>query len=398
MSKRRILIVDDMIVNRKLMKKVLQPIHNEIEFYDAEDGIKAMDILNKKEIDLVILDLMMPGKDGYQVLKEIKMDDDLKSIPVIVNSALDNMNSIEKTLKLGAIDYFTKPITVEEMKVIIPLKVKNALTYYYQRRQLLKYNKKIKEELDLANILQKSLINPKGDNDLIKIISKYIPSSQIGGDYLECIKDQDKLWFIVADVAGHGVAAAMVSSMIKAMFTHCIKDSNSPKAILEEINETFINISDNKHLCFTAFIGLLEGDVLKYSNAGHPYPIIISQNLSNCSMLEESQFPIGMFSKVDYKENYINFKKNDIIVAYTDGIYEVENSNKDYTHEDVFNFIENNKQYLSIDNKMRVSKKNKDIDNVLIDYFMEKMLMFFGGKDKKGFKDDIGIMTLKKLK
>ncbi len=159
----KILVVDDMVVNRKLMKKVLKNSVEEVYFYEAEDGFQAIDLVREKDIDLVILDLMMPGKDGYQVLREIKGNAETKEIPVIVNSAVDDMTSIKETLSLGALDYFTKPITADQMKVIIPLKVRNALKYYEQRKELIKVNEKMLQELKIANVLQKALITEKGE-------------------------------------------------------------------------------------------------------------------------------------------------------------------------------------------------------------------------------------------
>jgi len=88
-----ILIVDDMLVNRKLMKKVLSDTLPDICFLDAEDGFQALECLDKQEIDLVILDLMMPGKDGYEVLADMKKDHRHQDIPVIVNSAVTDMET-----------------------------------------------------------------------------------------------------------------------------------------------------------------------------------------------------------------------------------------------------------------------------------------------------------------
>ena len=122
-----ILVVDDTLFNRKLMLEVLETKIDNARYLQAEDGIEAIEIVKTNEVDLVILDLMMPNKNGYEVLKELKNNPLYSDIPIIVNSSVTDMDSIKQTLEMGAVDYFTKPLTPEQMEVIIPLKVNNTL-------------------------------------------------------------------------------------------------------------------------------------------------------------------------------------------------------------------------------------------------------------------------------
>ena len=131
-----ILIVDDLISNRKLIRLILSKSVKDIEIYDVENGTEALACMNDNDIQIVILDLVMPEMSGFEVLKEIKAKEKTKDIIVIVNSALDDTDSIREALELGAYDYFTKPFTKEEKEIILPLKIKNALKTQQQRRFL----------------------------------------------------------------------------------------------------------------------------------------------------------------------------------------------------------------------------------------------------------------------
>ncbi len=170
----RILVVDDMLVNRKLMKKVLKDSIDDIGFLDAEDGFQAIEVLEQEDVHLVILDLMMPGKDGYEVLEDMKKHPQFMDIPVIVNSAVNDMESIKKTLEMGAMDYFTKPITPEQMKVIIPLKANNALKFYEQKKELKEKNTRMKNELKIASLLQCSLFRNEENQEKMSIYQRYM--------------------------------------------------------------------------------------------------------------------------------------------------------------------------------------------------------------------------------
>lgn len=132
----KILIVDDVLSNRKLIRLILNKAVKDIEIYDVEDGVQAIEFIEKNDIQVVILDLIMPIVNGFQVLKSIKEKEKTKDVIVIVNSALDDIESIKEALELGAYDYFTKPFTKEQKEIILPLKIKNALKSREQQRLL----------------------------------------------------------------------------------------------------------------------------------------------------------------------------------------------------------------------------------------------------------------------
>ena len=103
-----ILIADDNRVNRLLLNRSLEEQGHTIVF--AEHGREALDLLRSQGVDLLLLDVLMPELDGYQVLAELKTDAHLRDIPVIMTSSLDELDSVVKCVEMGAEDYLTKPI------------------------------------------------------------------------------------------------------------------------------------------------------------------------------------------------------------------------------------------------------------------------------------------------
>lgn len=116
MYKGTILIVEDKDEFRKIYGDRLR--FAKYEVLDAGNGDEALNLLRKEKIDLVITDINMPKKDGYELIQEMKTDDSLKHIPVIVMSVYDQGDHIKKALMLGAADYLVKgmytPNTVTE--------------------------------------------------------------------------------------------------------------------------------------------------------------------------------------------------------------------------------------------------------------------------------------------
>ena len=120
-----LLLVDDEAHNRKLLRMVLR--QGDYTFSEAEDGRQALAILDQERVDLVLLDLMMPSPNGFDVIHAMRSNDRLRDIPVIVASASTAPDDVERSLSLGAADYFMKPLTEWDIRFQLPIKVRNAI-------------------------------------------------------------------------------------------------------------------------------------------------------------------------------------------------------------------------------------------------------------------------------
>src|SRR5512136_403653 len=105
----RLLLVDDEAHSRKLLRMVLRA--GDFDFIEAGDGKEALAIMAEQPIDLMLLDLMMPTPNGFDVIQEMQKDERLRAIPFIVASASSAPEDVERSLELGAVDYFTKPLS-----------------------------------------------------------------------------------------------------------------------------------------------------------------------------------------------------------------------------------------------------------------------------------------------
>ncbi len=322
----RVLIADDAKINRVLIKKTLSRTMDNLIFEEASNGEEVLDILSKKSIDLIILDLIMPVLDGYQVLKILNNSPVYHDIPVIVNSALADISAIEKTLQEGAVDYFKKPLSPNDMKVVLPLKARNALHIYDQSRTISELNAQIDKELQNAHTFAEIMLPRPQRLSKVDLYYKFHPSLYIGGDCFDCAEIDGKTHFIIADVTGHGVAAGMASSMVKMLYRKIIeKPGITPDQILDEMNHSVFDIFDtnfnSKYFMFTAFVGMIEDGVLKYANAGQPYPLIYRAKEKKFESIEENGFVIGMLDDVSYETKEMAIAPGDGVFLYTDGLF-----------------------------------------------------------------------------
>ena len=375
-----ILIADDYDTNRNLIKIILKTKVEGVSFFEAENGFQVMKLISNTAIDLIILDLIMPEMDGFQVLEELEKDDKYKEIPVIVNSSLEDMDSVQRALEHGALDYFTKPLTNNEINITLPLKVKNAIKYYEQRKLLVGLNNQMKAELEFAKLFQSSLMAESKIVDIAEMYGRYLPCNKIGGDMYDYIQVGDKLWFIIADVCGHGVVSAMLSSMIKIIFNNFIQYLSSPKEVLENLNSIFCNIlGEDNNLFFSAFVGLVQGERLSYSNAGHYYPMVINTSVGSLKMLEQEGLFIGIIRDIKYENSEDILKTGDCIVAFTDGLFDTGST------EDMEDW---DKVYES---SLKFTGLLKDDP----EKFMDELIKSVNGGAQDEFRDDVTVMVIK---
>ncbi|NJM05224.1 alpha/beta fold hydrolase [Candidatus Gracilibacteria bacterium] len=202
------LIVDDNLNNREILVRRLENLNYTI--LTAENGLIALDILGEHAVDLILLDIMMPELDGYQVLAKLKADDRLRHIPVIVLSAIGNMESIVRCIEMGAEDYLTKPFD----SVLLRARISASLARKSLRdveHSLLEYvrleQKRANELLHVVIPLGVALTSEKDYNRLLeRIVLEAQSLCNADGGTLYLITDEEQLRFMIVRNASLDIA------------------------------------------------------------------------------------------------------------------------------------------------------------------------------------------------
>src|SRR5262249_46102871 len=226
--------VDDNPVNLQVLVRTLHGSGHRL--LAAKNGRDALDIARRARPDLVLLDVMLPDIDGFEVCRSIMADAATEETLVIFLSALGEVTDKVSGLKLGAVDYITKPIQAEEVLA----RVETHLTRQYLERELRQSRDRLDRELANAAGMQRKILPQRMPaHSSFEFAAHYRRSRHAGGDYYDVLElDADRCGIIVVDVSGHGAPAAIVMAMIRAVL-HSHPAPDDPPAVLHHLNSHF---------------------------------------------------------------------------------------------------------------------------------------------------------------
>lgn len=317
-----ILIVDDVKVNRTIIKTCLQG--HGYRFLEADNGETALEQVRSHQVDLVILDLVMPVLDGFGCLTALQADAQHSHIPVIINSSLNDLESVQQALALGCYDYFMKSLPRAELQLTLPLKVKNAIRTKLLLDDVCEKKSMLENEIQAAGKYQRFLLPQDIAAKGIAIRPLYEPCLGVGGDFFDIIPlSGDKTALLIADVSGHGVLAAMVVALLKPLYERYIRDTESPLQTLRHLNRDLLRLTDDTNY-ITAFVAIYDPSqqTLCYANAGHPPPLYSRRGTSAIEVLKATGVFLGLFAEADWEvhEEIIPVAPHDRLLLVTDGV------------------------------------------------------------------------------
>lgn len=370
----KILVIDDSKLNRAVIKKTLSQLNMEID--EASDGMEGLEKFKSNEFDLVLVDIIMPNLDGFGFLARFKELPGEDYTPVILMTGSDDLNSKIKGLQIGADDFLLKPLNEKELvaRVLSLLRLKKV------NSELLEKNLQIRKEMEAAKRVQEFII-PKDFSSFTypKISGRYLPIEDIGGDYFDCyILPDDKYGFLIADVTGHGIPAALVMTMSKMIFSIYAPRYSGTRDFFELINSKIRNILlDTQYI--SAFYTIYDDETktLHYTNAGHTRSLYYRSSKDAVVGLDTEGYFIGIYDEKQYQEKSLSVEPGDRLIMYTDGITELTNNRGDY-------FGENN--------LARVIKKNNMLKgNEFCDELINELRTFTSLEKRK---DDIAFLNI----
>ncbi|QJB46143.1 PP2C family protein-serine/threonine phosphatase [Dolichospermum flos-aquae] len=373
-----ILIIDDDRPIQMFLKRILEKQgYQVITASTGEEGIlRTLD----SPPALIICDWIMPGLSGIEVCNIIKKDPKLSTTFFILLTSLDSVANRVKGLDAGADDFISKPIEHNELQA----RVRAGLRLHQLSQDLQTQKLLLETELAEATEYVKSLL-PLPVNKPLSIQFKFLPSRQLGGDCFDYNwLDADTLAIYLLDVAGHGLKATLPSiSVLNLLRSRALKDLNyyQPSEVLAALNNTFqMNYQNDKY--FTIWYGVYNrvSRQLTYSSAGHPPAIILSGNSpthTEVKRLKTPGMPVGMFPEAKYTDAYCQIEKSSILYIFSDGAYEITQSNGTLWSLEGFIQILISLQY-SVDNQL--------------DYILDYLINL---NSKETFEDDLSILQVK---
>lgn len=324
----RILVVDDNADNRETLARRLQ--RQGHATVTAGDGAEALAIARSEPFDLVLLDVLMPVLDGYGALEAFKADEALRHIPVIMISALDEIDSVVHCIERGAEDYLPKPFN----PVLLRARIGASLEKKRFRDQEQTYLRRIEEtqrllkgELDEAAKYVRSIF-PAPTEAPFRIDWSYAPSMELGGDAFGYHWiDDDHFAIYLLDVCGHGVGASLLSvSAINVLRSSSLPETNfrEPGEVLAGLNEAF-PMEQQNNMYFTIWYGVYHrpSRTLRHASGGHPPALLLTAD----GVMSELRAPgmlIGAMPGMTYRSEACVVEPGSRLFVLCDGTYEIK--------------------------------------------------------------------------
>ena len=370
-----VLLVDDEPANIQIVKSILKDTY---KTRIATNGAKALELASQVPVpDLILLDVMMPEMDGYEVCSRLKLADHTREIPVIFLTGQTNSDDETKGFDVGAVDYIHKPFS----PAVVRARVRTHLALRGIREQLASQLQTIQCEMDTARQIQLSIL-PREIPVIegLDIAARYIPMTSVAGDFYDFIVIDDKrIGILIADVSGHGMPAALISSMLKIALDGQIGCASEPAQVLAGLNKALCGKFQG-HFVTAAYILIdTEKQSLSYAGAGHPPLILRDQSAAATREFVENGLFLGYFPEATYTAVELPFKTGDWCVLYTDGIPETTNlSDEQFGVGRFKDFLEN----------------NHDLSpGKFVDRFLDELSRWSGGASREP-EDDITLLAI----
>lgn len=326
MRKPIIYIVDDEEINRIILREVFK--RHPYEVHDFAGGHELLAAMQKQPPDLLLLDVMMPDLDGYQVCEIIRRNSDWDDIPVIFVTAAATRDNLYQGLQTGGVDYLLKPIDKQEMR----LRVEQHLRQRSLHRQVKEQKERMEREIRTAQKIQYNLLPLPIINitPTLEFTYSYIPCETMAGDFLDCFTlDKDNWLFYMADVSGHGLASALVTVFIKQFFRRWYevgRQNFNLQDALKQLNHLFLSIDFN-NMALTLFLGVLHAPTatIDWAFAGaNARPMLINEE--GIEVLNARGEAVGWFAKADWDVYTTTIQPGQCLFLYSDAAVEIRNA------------------------------------------------------------------------
>jgi len=320
-----ILVVDDNRVNVRILEQAL--IKTGYHVLSAADGSSARELAAQGQPDLILLDIMMPGENGFEVIKQLKSGSLTAHIPIIFITSRNELDAKMNGFELGAVDYITKPFHVQEVLARVRLHLRLSVA----TNSLVKHQA---EKLGQIRNAQSAMLVEPEDLPDARFSVHYRSLLEAGGDFYDVLSVSEGIFgYFVGDLSGHDIATSYMTAAVKALLAQNCIPIYQPQESMRMINNVLMEIlSDGKFM--TACYALLnrKSNRMTVVNAGHP-PAIYHPKDGEPVPIKIAGDILGAFKDVCFGVQEIRVSPGDRFFLYSDGLIETGSNKKSvWTH------------------------------------------------------------------
>jgi sigma-B regulation protein RsbU (phosphoserine phosphatase) len=322
LSEARVLIVDDVKANVDVL---VQALRDEYKLSVALNGESALKSAENNPPDLVLLDILMPGLDGYEVCKRLRASAQTREVPVMFLSSLEDVLDKAHGFEVGGNDYLTKPFEVLEVKARVHSLLK-AKAYSDAIKEKMALELRIAREIQLGILPSDVCASTRGTG--LDIHALLEPAREVGGDLYEVLRiGTDRVVVIIGDVSGKGIPAALFMAVTTTLLRVVASDLTRPEDILSRVND---NLAAQNPRCMfvTLACAVFEPRARKvsYASAGHPSPVLLRRGSAPSLPFSPTGMAAGLMAGTEISSQSLELKAGDTFLFYTDGVTEAFNA------------------------------------------------------------------------
>lgn len=342
----KVLLIEDNPGDSRLIQLMLLEAGAELFELEQVDRLSAgLDRLSAGGIGVVLSDLSLPDSHGLNTFARLHAS--APEVPIIVLSGLNDTTLAVQAVHEGAQDYLIKgqvdgQLLVRAMRYAIERK-RMALQLAHYAEELRSKNALLEADFSMAREIQEIFLphqyptfphSVAPEESALKFFHRYLPAAAVGGDFFDIFAITDTTAGVfICDVMGHGMRAALVTAIMRGLVEELMPVAADAGKFLTEINRSLHTILRRTQEPFMATAFYVVADVaageLRFANAGHPSPFLIRRksDIANPLKFFDARHgpALGLFDKSNYPNCHVALELNDLLLLFTDGLYEVDN-------------------------------------------------------------------------
>ncbi len=330
LSDSRILIVDDVKANVDIL---VQALRDEYKLSVALDGNTALRSIEKNPPDLVLLDIMMPDLDGYEVCRQLRAREATRELPVMFLSALEDVTNKTQGFEVGGNDYLTKPFELLEVKARVRSLLK-AKAYADAVREAMARDLRIAREIQMGILPADPAAATRGTGlDVHAVIE---PAREVGGDLYEVLRVSDKrVVAALGDVSGKGIPAALFMAVVVTVLRTLARQIVEPDEILRRLNDELAEQNPRgMFVTLQCLVFDLENRRVLCAGAGHHQLAVLSPGRPPRLACPSSGRPAGLMLSNPIEGEALPLEPGETFVLFSDGVSEAMNPEEDFYGEE----------------------------------------------------------------
>jgi len=330
LSESRILIVDDVKANIDIL---VQALREDYKLSVALDGASALRSIEKAPPDLVLLDIVMPDLDGFEVCRQLRARPSTREVPVMFLSALEDVAKKAHGFEVGGNDYLTKPFEVLEVKARVRSLLK-AKAYADAVREAIARELRIAREIQMGILPADVAEATRGTG--LEVHAVVEPALAVGGDLYEVLRvSENRVVVALGDVSGKGVPAALFMAVAMSVLRTLARYIPEPDEILRRLNDELAQQNPRgMFVTIQCLVFDLERRCLSVAGAGHHQLVVLSPGCPPRMAFPSTGRPVGLMPQNSIETEHVPLAAGDMFVLFSDGVSEALNQQEDFYGEE----------------------------------------------------------------